>query len=40
MRGRFAASTLLGSERHVRELEAVYRGLWRAWCLNPSGANR
>jgi predicted O-linked N-acetylglucosamine transferase (SPINDLY family) len=40
MRARFAASTLLGSERHVRELEAVYRDLWRAWCLNPSAANR
>ena len=40
MRERFRASTLLGSERHVRELEAVYRDLWRRFCVSPSGANR
>lgn len=40
MRERFASSTLLGSERHVRELEAAYRDLWRAWCVSPSGADR
>jgi protein O-GlcNAc transferase len=40
MRARFQASTLLESARHVRELETVYRDLWKAWCLNPSGADR
>lgn len=36
LRARFAASTLLGSERHVRELEELYRRLWRGRCVNPS----
>lgn len=40
MRARFRDSTLLESARHVRELEDAYRALWRAYCLNPSGANR
>ncbi|MFM7344351.1 MAG: tetratricopeptide repeat protein [Tagaea sp.] len=40
LRERFRASTLLGSERHVRELEAAYRLVWKAWCLSPSGADR
>jgi predicted O-linked N-acetylglucosamine transferase (SPINDLY family) len=40
LRARFAASTLVDSARHVRELEAVYRDLWRAYCVNPSGADR
>jgi protein O-GlcNAc transferase len=33
MRARFAASTLLESPLHVRELEAVYRDLWRAYLI-------
>jgi protein O-GlcNAc transferase len=40
MRARFQASTLLESARHVRELETVYRDLWKAWCLTPSAADR
>jgi predicted O-linked N-acetylglucosamine transferase (SPINDLY family) len=40
LRARFAASTLVDSARHVRELEAVYRDLWRAYCVNPAGADR
>ena len=36
LRGRFAASTLLESPQHLRELEAVIRGLWREWCVSPS----
>lgn len=40
MRARFMTSTLLGSERHVRELEAAYRDLWRRYCVSPSGADR
>ncbi len=36
LRGRFAASTLLESPQHLRELEAVLRGLWREWCVSPS----
>lgn len=39
-RARFRDSTMLGSAVHVRELEAVYRALWRSWCLNPAGADR
>ncbi len=41
LRGRFASSTLLESPKHVRELEAALRMLWREWCASsPSAAGR
>lgn len=32
LRARLAASPICDAERHTRNLEAAYRGMWRAWC--------
>ena len=32
MRDRMMASPLMDGPQFVKNLEAIYRGLWRAWC--------
>jgi predicted O-linked N-acetylglucosamine transferase (SPINDLY family) len=37
LRNRFAASPVLDGARVVRELEVVYRQVWRVWCGSTAG---
>jgi predicted O-linked N-acetylglucosamine transferase (SPINDLY family) len=38
LRERMRASPLMDEVRFTRELEAAFRGMWRAWCSNPAPA--
>ncbi len=41
LRERMRASPLMDEARFTRDLEAAYRGMWRAWCTGPaSGLGR
>jgi predicted O-linked N-acetylglucosamine transferase (SPINDLY family) len=41
LRERMRASPLMDGARFTRDLEAAYRGMWRAWCGGPaSGPGR
>jgi len=36
LRERMRASPLMDEARFARDLEAAYRGMWRAWCGSPA----
>jgi len=36
LRERMRASPLMDEARFTRDLEAAYRGMWRAWCGSPA----
>ncbi|HEX4798880.1 MAG TPA: tetratricopeptide repeat protein [Burkholderiales bacterium] len=36
LRERMRASPLMDEARFARDLEAAYRGMWRAWCAGPA----
>lgn len=40
LRGRVAASPLCRPRPKARQVERVYRALWRRWCASPQGQGR